>query len=86
MGLSELAAVPKLLVDQLSELGGSAVLRVEGVEGQGFSKTQSNRDQRNLQNSLELLNSSGDSLGAMAERLAQRTSEKNLSMLQLVSH
>ena len=66
VGLSELAAVPKLLVDQSSELDGSAVLRVEGVEGTGlWLKLKAIETNAILQNSLELLNSSGDSLGAI---------------------
>ena len=66
LGLSELAAAPKLIVDTSSKLNGSPVLRVEGVPGTGlWLKLKATKTNAVLQNSLELLNDSGDSLGSI---------------------
>ena len=66
LGLSELAAAPKLVVDSSSKLDGSAALRVEGVPGTGlWLKLKAIQTNAILQNSLELINDSGDSLGSI---------------------
>ena len=66
LGLSELAATPKLVVDSSSKIDGSAALRVEGVSGTGlWLKLKAIQTNAILQNSLELMNEAGDSLGSI---------------------
>ena len=66
LGLSELAAIPKLVVESSSKFDGSAVLRVEGVNGTGlWLKLKAIQTNAILQNSLELLSSTGESIGSI---------------------
>ena len=66
LGLAELAAEPKLVVDQSSTLDGNPILRVEGINGTGlWLKLDAIKTDASLQNSLELLNETGDSLGSI---------------------
>ena len=66
LGLSELAAEPKLVIDQSSTFDGNPILRVEGISGTGlWLKLDAIETDAILQNSLELLNETGDSLGSI---------------------
>ena len=64
-GPIQLAAAPKLIVDTSSKLDGSPVLQLSAPGTGLWLKLKAAKTNAILQNSLELLNDSGDSLGSI---------------------